>query len=67
MSLAVVDIVPPGAPTRFDLLLGAMAAPLFLALVVGALSAVPTYLAAGVGSVLASVPLVEATFRNPPT
>ncbi|MUV57945.1 hypothetical protein SAMN04487947_2845 [Halogeometricum rufum] len=49
-----MSVMPADEPTRFDYLLGAMGASLFCAALLGALSAVPIYLAASVGSLIAA-------------
>jgi tetratricopeptide (TPR) repeat protein len=54
ISLHPMSVLPADEPTRFDYLLGAMGASLFCAALLGALSAVPLYLAASVGSLVAA-------------
>ncbi|ELY27251.1 hypothetical protein GL213_03240 [Halogeometricum borinquense] len=53
--------MPTDEPTRFDYLLGVMGVSLLSAALLGAISAVPLHLAAGVGSLIAAGVLVGGT------
>ncbi|WP_129112914.1 hypothetical protein [Halegenticoccus tardaugens] len=60
------SIIPPAAPTRFDLILLLVGAILFAGGAVGLLSAIPLYVAGGVSSLAAGAALFEGLVRNPP-
>lgn len=62
-----MTLIPPAAPTRFDVILFVIGATLLTGGVAGMVSAVPLYLASAVSSLIASVALFEGLVRNPPT
>lgn len=62
----MTELLPPGGPSRFDLVLFVMGAALATAAAVAALSAVPAAVAALGGSLVASVALYDGVVRRPP-
>lgn len=61
-----MPLVPPDAPTRFDLILLFMGVSLGIGFGVGWLHAVPVRVAGSAGSLVASAALVDGLVRNPP-
>ncbi|SEO25791.1 hypothetical protein SAMN04487948_101378 [Halogranum amylolyticum] len=62
-----MSLVPPAAPTRFDLILFVVGATLLTGGLAGVLSTIPLYAASAVSSLVASVALFDGMVRNPPT
>lgn len=61
-----VPLLPPGAPSRFDLVLLVAGLALAVGALVGAFSSVPLLVSTSVGSAIAGVALFEGLVRNPP-
>lgn len=61
-----MSLIPPAAPTRFDMILFFVGATLLTGGIAGVLSTIPLYIASAVSSLIASVALFDGMVRNPP-
>ncbi|MFB6096881.1 MAG: hypothetical protein ABEJ74_05795 [Haloferacaceae archaeon] len=61
-----MNVLPPGAPSRFDFLLLAMGLALVVGVAVAALSSVPLRVAGSTASALAGAAMVDGLVWHPP-